>query len=272
MTAEATRRNRAASPHPPVSGTGLLQDRIALVTGSSRGIGAAIADTFARHGAKVVVHGRQIETASAIAADIGRHGGRAIAVAGDVTRSEDLAAMRMQVEHMLGPVDILVANAGGNPTPPCPLEEIDETAWRQAIDGNLTASFLTIRCFLPGMKQRRQGNIITVSSSAARTAHPMAPITYAVAKAGIEMLTRALAAQAGPCGIRVNAIAPGTILTERNRRNIPEPLQAKLAERHPLRRLGQPDDVAAAALYLATGQSAWMTGTVLDVAGGGLTA
>lgn len=122
------------------------------------------------------------------------------------------------------------------------------------------------------MKQRRQGNIITVSSSAARNAHPMAPVPYAVAKAGIEMLTRALAAQAGPSGIRVNAIAPGTILTERNRRNIPEPLQAKLAERHPLRRLGLPDDVAAAALYLAAGQSAWTTGTVLDVTGGGLTA
>lgn len=271
MAIGTTRRNHTSSLRPSPSG-GMLQGKIALVTGSTRGIGAAIADTFARHGAKVVVHGRQIETANAVAASIGRDGGHAIAVAGDVTRSEDLAAMRARIERELGPVDILVANAGGNPTLPCPLEEIDEAAWHQAVDGNLTASFLTIRCFLPEMKQRRQGNIIAVSSSAARTAHPMAPIPYAVAKAGIEMLTHALAAQAGPSGIRVNAIAPGTILTERNRRNIPEPLQAKLAERHPLRRLGHPDDVAAAALYLATDQSAWMTGTVLDVTGGGLMA
>jgi Dehydrogenases with different specificities (related to short-chain alcohol dehydrogenases) len=250
----------------------MLQGDIALVTGSTRGTGAAIADTFARHGAKVVVHGRRIETANAVAADIRRAGGHALAVAGDVTRSEDLEAMRTQIERELGPVDILVANAGGNPTPPCPLEEIDEAAWHQAIDGNLTACFLTIRCFLPGMKQRRRGNIIAVSSSAARTAHPMAPIPYAVAKTGIEMLTRALSTQAGPSGIRVNAIAPGTILTERNKQNIPEPLRVKLAERHPLRRLGHPDDVAGAALYLATDQSAWTTGTVLDVAGGGLMA
>lgn len=271
MIAETTRQNHAATRQPLPSGE-VLRGKIALVTGSTQGIGAAIVAAFARHGAKVVVHGRQIEAAIARSANIERDGGQAIAVAGDVTRSEDLAAMRAQIERDLGPIDILVANAGGNPTPPCALEEIDETAWRHAIDGNLTASFLTIRCFLPGMKQRHRGNIIAVSSSAVRTAHPMAPIPYAVAKAGIEMLTRALAAQAGPSGVRVNAISPGTILTERNKQNIPEALQTKLAERHPLRRLGHPDDVAGAALYLASDQSAWTTGTVLDIAGGGMLA
>jgi 3-oxoacyl-[acyl-carrier protein] reductase len=245
-----------------------LRDKVALVTGSSRGIGAAIATLFASEGAKVVVHGRDTAAMSAVTARIQQTGGRAMQTAADVTRFADLEAMRRQIEQEFGPVDLLVANAGGNPARPGPVEQISEADWRTAVDGNLTATFLTIKCFLPGMKERKAGSIITLSSAAARRAHPGSPVAYAAAKAGIQILTQDLAAQAGPDGIRVNCIAPETILTDRNTRQIPDKQQEALAGLHPLRRLGTPEDVARAARYLASDDAAWITGLVLDVAGG----
>jgi 3-oxoacyl-[acyl-carrier protein] reductase len=189
-------------------------------------------------------------------------------VTADVTRLDQIETMRRRVEQALGPIDLLVTNAGGSPIPPGPLEEITEDGWQASLDGNLTATFLTIKSMLPGMKARRAGGIITMSSSAARRPHPRSPVGYAAAKAGIQMLTQHLAAQVGPLGIRVNCLAPETILTERNREWIPEAQQRSLAEEHPLRRLGTPDDVAAAALFLASAEADWITGMVLDVTGG----
>lgn len=246
----------------------LLNDRVALVTGSSRGIGAAIAKRLAAAGATIVVHGRDSEALSAIQADIERAGGMAMQVQGDVTKFADMEAMRARIESELGPVDILVANAGGNFTPPGPIEATSEEGWRSSIDGNLTATFLTLKSFLPGMRERKSGNIITISSAAARRSFAGAPIPYAAAKAGLIVLTQNVAAQVGPDGIRVNCIAPETILTERNRLRIPEAVQADLVGSHPIRRLGTPEDVADAALYFASDQSSWVTGIVLDVAGG----
>jgi 3-oxoacyl-[acyl-carrier protein] reductase len=180
----------------------------------------------------------------------------------------EIEVVRRQIERQLGPVDVLVANAGGNYTMPGPLENIDEDGWRLSIDGNLTATFLSLKSFLPGMKERRRGSIITISSAAARRAHPATPIPYAAAKAGIIMMTQHLATQVGPFDIRANCIAPEIILTENNRTRIPQTQQAALTEAHPLRRLGTVEDVAQAALYLASDQAGWITGVVLDVAGG----
>jgi 3-oxoacyl-[acyl-carrier protein] reductase len=245
-----------------------LHNRVALVTGSSRGIGAAIARLFAAHGAVVAVHGRDQLDLSAVADDIVRSGGTAKHFAADVTRFSEIEAMRRQIEGDLGPIDILVANAGGSHTPPGPLEQISEEGWRASIDGNLTATFLTIKSFLPGMKERGRGNIITISSAAARRPHPGSPIPYAAAKAGIQIMTQELGAQIGPNGIRVNCIAPETILTERNMQRIPAAQQQSMIESHPIRRLGTPEDVARAALFLASDAAVWVTGVVLDVAGG----
>ena len=245
-----------------------LHDKVALVTGSSRGIGAAIARLFAQQGARVVVHGRDPAALAAVHAQIVNAGGRAIQVAADLTQFAQIESMREQIERDFGPVDILVANAGGNLAPPGPLEGIGEEGWRATVDANLTATFLTIKSILPGMKARRDGSIITISSAAARRPHPASPIAYAAAKAGIQVLTQDLAAQTGPYGIRVNCIAPETILTERNTQRIPDAQKQALVEQHPLKRLGTPEDVAQAALFLASPDAAWISGIILDVAGG----
>lgn len=245
-----------------------LTNKVALVTGASRGIGAAIARLFAEEGAKVALHGRDTAALSAVQAGIERGGGTAMQLVADVTNFAEIEAMRGKVEGTLGPIDILVANAGGSFTMPGPLEDASEEGWHASLDGNLTATFLTLKSVLPGMKQRRCGNIITVSSAAGRRPHPGSPIPYAAAKAGLQILTRNVAAQAGPYGIRVNCIAPEIIMTERNKKRIPEAQKEALAELHPVRRLGEPEDVAQAALYLACGESAWITGVILDVAGG----
>ncbi len=247
-----------------------LSGKVALVTGSSRGIGAAIARLFARQGAKVALHGRDTAALSGVAVEIESSGGAAIQVVADVTKFADIEAMRRQVEQDFGPIDILVANAGGSFTMPGPLEETSEEGWHASVEGNLTATFLTLKSILPGMKQRKSGNIITISSAAGRRPHPQAPIPYSAAKAGIQILTQDVAAQAGPFGIRANCIAPETILTERNLQRIPDAQQKSLVEMHPIRRLGTPEDVARAALYLASEEAAWVTGVVLDIAGGAI--
>ena len=247
-------------------------NKVVLVTGSSRGIGAAIATTFAAHGARVALHGRDRTAAQAVQQRIEESGGTATIHTAELTDLAQIESMRLEIEEKLGPVDVLVANAGGSTTPPTAVEDIEVDAWRETFEMNLTATFLTLKCFLPGMKQRGHGSIVTLSSAAARRRSAASPFAYAAAKGGIEVLTQQVAAQVGPFGIRVNCIAPETILTERNQLAISAEVQQTLVLLHPIRRLGTPEDVAQAALFLASGDAAWISGTILDVAGGSVLA
>jgi 3-oxoacyl-[acyl-carrier protein] reductase len=145
-----------------------LKDRVALVTGSSRGIGAAIAITFANAGARVVLHGRDEAALASVRAHITDIGGQATSVTGDVTSVADLVQMRERIVDGYGHLDVLVANAGSSGSRPMPIEDITEESWRADIDLNLTGTFLTVKCFLPGMKERGRGSIITLSSAAGR--------------------------------------------------------------------------------------------------------
>ena len=244
-----------------------LAGKVAVVTGGSGGIGAAACMALAANGVKVVVSGRNGEALDAVVQDIRQHGGEASAQAADCTREAELEALRQHAERVFGPADIVMAFAGGGIARPQPVHEVPERDWHAAVDGNLTATYLTLRSFLPRMLERRSGAIVTMASTAARLPSK-GPAPYAAAKAGIIMLTRHLAAEAGPLGVRVNCVAPSAILTPRNRRLIDEAQQRQIAAMHPLGRLGTPEDVAHSALFLASASAAWLTGLVLDVAGG----
>ena len=239
-------------------------EAVVVVTGASRGIGREVALEASRRGARLGLVARSGAELEALAGDLI---GPALTAPADVGERGQVEAALQRLSAELGPVDVLVANAGGTASFG-PLEEMSEEDWRASVDDNLTATFLTLKSFLPGMKARRRASVITMSSAAGRRAHPRSPIAYGAAKAGIEMMTQHVASQVGPFGIRVNCIAPETIVTERNRDQFPDEVMASLVESHPLRRLGTPRDVARAAVFLASEDSEWITGVILDVAGG----
>lgn len=244
-----------------------LAGKIAVVTGGSGGIGAATCRLLAGCGAKVVVNGRDQTKIDAVVDGIGSDGGQAIGVAADVTDFAAIERIRQQTERELGPVDVLAVFAASGGPPPGPTAQITEEEWRSAIDGNLTSAFLTLKSFLPGMIERGRGSIVTMASSAGRVPTP-APTAYAAAKAGVVMLSRQVAGEAGEYGVRVNCLAPDSILTERTQRFMSEDQQQQWAASFPLGRMGAPEDVALATLFLASDSSSWLTGVTLDVAGG----
>lgn len=248
--------------------TAELEGRHALVTGSSRGIGRVIARHLAAHGAAVTVHGRDAAALAAVCHEIAGAGGTCRPVAADLTQRDQIADLVSRAENGLGGIDVLVANAGGSPSKPQPVEEMRDEDFVAAVELNLVATYRLVAAVLPGMKERGRGTIVTMSSAAARRPTAYSPIAYAAAKAGVELLTKDVALQAGPHGVRANCVAPETIITERTDEQIPKETQEQLIGQHPLRRLGTAMDVAEAVLYLAGDRSAWVTGVVLDVAGG----
>jgi 3-oxoacyl-[acyl-carrier protein] reductase len=243
-----------------------LAGKIAIVTGGSRGIGAATAAALAANGAAVAVVGRDEAALAVVAGGITHSGGRAIWVAADCTVPADIARMAETVGAGLGPPDILAAFAGGNGMP-VPTDQETPEHWREIIDTDLNSLFYTVRAVLPAMTQRGRGAIVTMSSAAARQASRSAA-AYAAAKAGVVAFTRHLAGEMAPRGIRVNCIAPSATENDKMRTWMSADQRAALGASFPLGRLGQPHDVAAAALFLASDASSWITGVTLDIAGG----
>jgi 3-oxoacyl-[acyl-carrier protein] reductase len=251
--------------HPDLAG------KVAVVTGSSRGIGAATCRMLAANGARVVVNGRDDAAVRETVENIRVDGGDAIGVTADVADLDALERLREEAEHAYGPVDVLGAFVAGGGPLPGPTAQITEPEWNDALRGNLTVTFLTVKTFLPGMVERGRGSIVTMASTAARYAggDPIgAPTGYAVAKAGVVRLTQEVAKEVARHGVRVNCVSPSTIMTERMQRMIPAERIAQMTAMHPLGRLGTPEDVAGAVIFLASESSSWITGITLDVAGG----
>jgi 3-oxoacyl-[acyl-carrier protein] reductase len=245
-----------------------LAGKVALVTGGSKGIGAATTRALAANGARVAVNGRDRAAIDAVVREVAGAGGEAIAAPADVCRWEEIEAMRRRVESELGPVAILIPFAGGF-SAYTPVHETPEEEWRAVIDSNLNATFLCIKAFLPAMIERREGAIVTMASNAGRHLDTTLTASYAAAKAGIVQLTRHVAREVGPHGIRVNCVAPGTAHTARVDRILPAEVRDDLVARTPLGRLGQPEESAMATLFLASdAASGYLTGVTIDVSGG----
>jgi dehydrogenase/reductase SDR family member 4 len=244
----------------------MLTDKVAIVTGASRGIGRAIAETFAREGAKVVICGRKAETLEEVARAIGP---TVIPMVCHVGRSEQIQAMVTRVTNELGRVDILVNNAATN-VAQAPCLEIDEAMFDKMIEINLKSAFRFTQLVAPGMCERGAGSIINISSiSGVRP--QFEGLLYSTTKAALIMLTQSYALELGPKGVRVNAIAPGLIQTELSAYYWRDPtVREKRTEQQPIRHLGQPMEIAEVALLLASDASSFMTGQTLIVDGGRL--
>jgi 3-oxoacyl-[acyl-carrier protein] reductase len=211
MPTEADERGPAVIPtYPDLAG------KVAVVTGGSGGIGAATCRLLAANGASVAVHGRDEAKIDAVVDEIVSDGGRAIGVTAEATDFAAIERMRSRVEEDLGPVEVLAAFAASGGPLPGPTVEITEEGWRSAVDGNLTSAFLTLKSFLRGMIEHGIGSIVTMASSAGRVP-TQAPTAYSAAKAGVVMLSRQVANEVGEHGVRVNCLAPDSILTERTR-------------------------------------------------------
>ena len=247
-----------------------LKGKTAVVTGAGAGIGEAICLRLAREGATVVAMDRDKDAAEAVAAQAGREGGTAHALGGDVSSSQDCEAVHDWVQAQLGGTHVLCNVAGivdGGT-----LVEADEESWRRTMDINMKGTYLMCRLFVPLMIASGGGSIVNISSVAGPFAVRNRGV-YSVSKAGLIGLTKSLAADFVREGIRVNAICPGTVETpswHERVKNAPDPEQAmkSFIARQPMGRVGQPEEIAALAAYLACDESAYMTGQAIAIDGG----
>lgn len=245
---------------------GELDDKTALVTGASRGIGKEIAQEFADAGATVGVNypPGERENAEEVLTEIRDTGGDGMAVKGDVSAAKDVSNMVGKVADEYGAIDVLVNNAGGT-MEKAPIEEMSEELWDMVVDVNLKGTFLTSKSVVPTMKEAGDGSIINIASQLGILGDANR-VHYCAAKGGVISFTRALAREVAP-DIRVNAIAPGPIRTG-IRGELTDDYLENRTETIPLQRLGEPEEVASTALFLASEQSSYFTGQTLSPDGG----
>ena len=242
-----------------------LKDRVAIVTGAGRGIGLGIALALAREGARVAVCEVVPSFLRNALADIEGQGGQALPFQMDVTSKEQIHSVVRDVLKQWGTVDILVNNAGIYEV--LPVEEISEEQWDRVLAVNLKGTFLCCQAVIPHMKRQGRGRIVSIASSAGKTGGTLAGAHYSVSKAGVICLTKQLARELGPQGITVNAVAPGRIDTPMIHVSSDEENET-FRLRTPLGRLGTPEDVANAVVFLASEEASFITGEILDVNGG----
>ncbi len=242
----------------------MLSDKVAIVTGASRGIGRLIAVALAGQGAKVVVSARNLEALQSLAAEIKAQGGEALAVAGDVAIEDDANNLIKQAVATYGQVNILINNAGI--TRDGLLLRMKDVDWDAVLDTNLKGAFHCIRAAAKFMSKQRSGRIINISSVVAEMGNP-GQVNYCASKAGLLGLTKSVARELARRNVTVNAITPGFIVTDMTA-DMTDNAREALTEQIPLGRLGEAEDVANAVLFLASDQSAYITGQVLGVNGG----
>lgn len=247
-----------------------LTGRTALVTGSSQGLGLALARGLAQAGAAVVLNGRDEAKLARAAAALGSEGARVSTAAFDVTDGAACQRAVERVEQEFSPIDILINNAGIQRR--APLAEMTEEQWRAVIDSNLTSAFLVARAVVSRMIERRAGKIINICSVMAEVSRPTIG-NYAASKGGLKMLTRAMAVEWARHGIQANGISPGYFVTELNRALVENvEFNQWICSRTPAGRWGQPHELAGAAVFLASPASNFVNGQILGVDGGLLAA
>jgi 3-oxoacyl-[acyl-carrier protein] reductase len=243
--------------------------RVALVTGASRGIGRSIAIALAASGHAVCVNYRsQADAAQDVVDTIAKGGGRAVAIQGDISKRDDVDALFRQMQESLGAVSVLVNNAGI--TRDTLLLRLSDDDWDTVLDTNLRGAFMCTKTAVRSMIKARWGRVINVSSIVGVTGNP-GQANYAAAKAGMIGFTRAVAREVANRSVTVNAVAPGYISTDITE-DLPAELKAKILEAIPAKRFGAPEDVADVVAFLASDASRYITGQVLNVDGGFVTA
>ncbi|WP_273206483.1 SDR family NAD(P)-dependent oxidoreductase [Marinobacter subterrani] len=244
-----------------------MTGKVALITGSTKGIGRAIAEEMARLGAKVVISSRKADACEQVANELKAQGYEAIAIPCHVGRKEDLQNLVNKTNEAWGTIDVLVCNAATNPVYGTTAEMTDD-AWDKIMDTNVKGTFWLTNMVLPQMAGKGEGAVVLLSSIAGIRGNTTIG-TYGVSKAAEAALARNLAVEWGPKGIRVNSIAPGLIKTDFAKALWEDPVRVKRAEdKTPLRRIGEPVDIAGLAVFLSTRASAYITGQVIVADGG----
>ena len=247
-----------------------LSGKNVLITGSSRGIGKAIAVGVAQHGANVVISSRKEEACKAVAAEVSEVGaGQAVSIPCNISYKDQLQTLVDQTREKLGQIDVLICNAAVNPFFG-PLQEIPDSAFAKVLQCNITSNLWLCQMVLPEMRQRRNGSVIVVSSVGGYKGSTTLG-AYSISKAADLQLIRCLALENGPYNIRVNGLAPGLIKTDFARALWENPETRQRVEAgYPLRRLGEPEDIAGAAVLLASPAGSYLTGQTIIIDGGGL--
>jgi NAD(P)-dependent dehydrogenase (short-subunit alcohol dehydrogenase family) len=249
-----------------------LENRVAIVTGSARGFGLAIAEGLAAEGAKVVLTDILEDGLNVAVKELKAKGYEAMGVKVDVSNKAQVQDMVQKVVAAWGGVDILVNNAGGGLGTPFGLHEIEEKHWDLVVDVNLKGTFFCCQAVIPVMVNKKKGAIVNISALAAHYRASMAGVQYVAAKAGVEGLTRQLAYDFGPDGIRINAVAPTVTMTGDRTKGLweakSEEERSKTVANIPLRRLSEPHEIVAAVVFLASDEASYITGITLDVVGG----
>lgn len=243
-----------------------LDQQVAVITGAAAGIGRAIAETFAAAGAAVMVSDRDLKAANAVAAAIEAQGGLVAAMACDVTKEDDLVRLTAATVAKFGRLTVLVSNAGGGGPKPFDMPMAD---FRRAFDLNVFSLFRLAQLAAPEMEKSGGGSILAVTSMSAENKNKRMA-SYASSKAATSHLVRNIAFDLGPKRIRVNGIAPGATRTDALLTVLTDDTESRMLEHTPIHRLGEPQDMANAALFLCSPAASWISGQILTVSGGGV--